>query len=55
MFVIFPQCDDGFSGYCGFYCVGGCDLILELVFCSLEAIINLKSDKSRDQICERDR
>ena len=35
--------------------VGGCDLILELVFCSLEAIINLKSDKSRDQICERDR
>jgi hypothetical protein len=34
---------------------GGCDLILELVFFSLEAIINLKSDKSRDQICERDR
>ena len=55
MFVIFPQCDDGFSGDCGFYHVGGCDLILELVFCSLEAIINLKSDKSRDQIHERDR
>ena len=53
--MIFPQCDDGFSGDCGFYHVGGCDLILELVFCSLEAIINLKSDKSHDQICERDR
>ncbi len=34
---------------------GGCDLILELVVCSLESIINLKSDKSRDQIVERDR
>ena len=56
VFVIFPQCDDGFSGDCGFYHVGGgCDLILELVFFSLEANINLKSDKSRDQICERDR
>ena len=38
-----------------FYHVGGCDLILELVVCSLESIINLKSDKSRDQIRERDR
>ena len=38
-----------------FYHFGGCDLILELVFCSLEAIINLKSDKSSDQIRERDR
>ena len=38
-----------------FYHVGGCDLILEVVFCSLVAIINLKSDKSRDQIRERDR
>jgi hypothetical protein len=30
-------------------------LILELVTYSLEAVINLKSDKSRDQIDERDR
>ncbi len=55
VFVIFPQCDDGFSNDCGFYHVGGCDLILELVVCSLESIINLKSDISRDQIRERDR
>ena len=55
VFVIFPQCDDGFSGDCGFLSRVSCDLILELVFCSLEAIINLKSDKSRDQIHERDR
>ena len=53
--MIFPQCDDGFSNDCGFLsCGGGCDLILELVVCSLESIINLKSDKSHDQIGERD-
>ena len=27
VFVIFPQCDDGFSGDCGFIMWGGCDLI----------------------------
>ena len=44
------------SGDCGFLSCGGeCYLILELAFCSLEAIINLKSDKSRDQIGEHDR
>jgi hypothetical protein len=55
VFVIFPQCDDGFSRDCSFLSCGeGCALILELVVCSLEAIINLKSDKSHDQMRERD-
>ena len=54
VFVIFPQLKMVFRVIVVFYHVGGCYLILELVFCSLEAIIHLKSDKSCDQICERD-
>ena len=52
----FPQCDDGFFvNDCGFLCCLRLRLEFRVNSYSLEAIINLKSDKSRDQIGERDR
>ena len=56
--VIRPSLCDDFGNLVVFMmCVGGGAVtsVLALVSCSLEASINLKSDKSRDQIGERDR
>ncbi len=55
VFVIFPQCDDGFPGDCGFLLWLGALTWFEISCFSLEAIINLKYDKSHDQIGEHDR
>jgi hypothetical protein len=44
-----------FSELHGFYHVGGCDLDFGVSCFSLEAIVNLKSIESCDQIGERDR
>ncbi len=54
--MIFPQCDDGFlSLIVVFYLVGGLRLVFRVNSYSLEAIKNIKSDKSCDQIGEHDR